>query len=165
MVLVSPTYVNVGYDQFKGMEALHETVPHRIECHVSSGDRRDRIFSEGFGWAGQNTRVYELRTYTTLPGRLPALNKRFAEHTIQLFEKHGMKSEMYWMPTDEPLKDNTLIYVISHESREAADKNWKEFQADPDWIKVRDDSEADGKILAKPPERVFMTATVYSPRQ
>jgi hypothetical protein len=114
---------------------------------------------------GQSTRVYELRTYTTLPGRLPALNKRFAEHTIQIFEKHGMKSEMYWMTTDEPLKDNTLIYVISHESREAADKNWKEFQADPEWIKVREESEADGKILAKPPERVFLTTTAYSPRQ
>ena len=112
---------------------------------------------------GQSTRVYELRTYTTLPGRLPALNKRFAEHTIQLFEKHGMKSEIYWVPTDEPRKDDTLIYVISHDSREAADKNWKEFSADPEWIKVRDESEADGKILAKPPERVFLTTTAYSP--
>jgi hypothetical protein len=111
----------------------------------------------------QNTRVYELRTYTTLPGRLPALHQRFAEHTITLFEKHGIKSEVYWSPTDDPLKDNTLIYVVSHESREAADKNWKEFQADPEWIKVRDASEADGKILAKPPERVFMTQTAYSP--
>jgi NIPSNAP protein len=121
--------------------------------------------SVGQGQTTQNTRVYELRTYTTLPDRLPALNKRFAEHTMQLFEKHGMKSEIYWLPTDESLKDNTLIYVISHESREAADKNWKEFQADPEWIKVRDESEADGKILAKPPERVFLTPTVYSPRQ
>ena len=112
---------------------------------------------------GQSTRVYELRTYTTLPGRLPALNKRFAEHTIQLFEKHGMKSEIYWVPTDEPRKDDTLIYVISHDSREAADKNWKEFSADPEWIKVRDESEADGKILAKPPERVFLATTAYSP--
>ena len=112
---------------------------------------------------GQSTRVYELRTYTTLPGRLPALNKRFAEHTIQIFEKHGMKSEIYWVPTDEPRKDDTLVYVISHESREAADKNWKEFQADPEWIKVREESEADGKILAKPPERVFLTTTAYSP--
>jgi len=112
---------------------------------------------------GQSTRVYELRTYTTLPGRLPALNKRFAEHTIQLFEKHGMKSEIYWVPTDEPRKDDTLIYVISHDSREAADKNWKEFSADPEWIKVRDESEADGKILAKPPERVFLTTTAHSP--
>jgi len=110
-----------------------------------------------------NTRIYELRTYTTLPGRLPALNQRFAEHTIKLFEKHGIKSEMYWIPTDAARKDDTLIYLLSHESQEAADRNWKEFQADPEWIKVRDASEADGKILAKPPERVFMTLTAYSP--
>jgi len=120
------------------------------------------------GWSiGQekkaNTRVYELRTYTTLPGRLPALNKRFAEHTLKLFEKHGMKNEMYWVPTDE---DNKLIYVISHESREAADKNWQAFQADPDWQKARAASEAEsagGKILAKAPERVWMKLTDYSP--
>jgi NIPSNAP len=110
-----------------------------------------------------NTRVYELRTYTTLPGRLPALNKRFAEHTMKLFEKHGMRNEMYWIPTDEAHKDNTLIYILSHESQEAADKSWKEFQADPDWIKVRDASEADGKILVHAPERVFMRLTDYSP--
>ena len=110
-----------------------------------------------------NTRVYELRTYTTLPARLPALHKRFAEHTMKLFEKHGMKNEMYWGPTDEARKDNTLIYFVSHESQEAADRSWKAFQADPVWIKARDASEADGKILAKPPERVFMKMTEYSP--
>jgi hypothetical protein len=101
-------------------------------------------------------RVYELRTYTTLPGRLPALGKRFAEHTLKLFEKHGMKNEMYWIPTDEKLKENTLIYVVSHDSLEAADKSWKAFQADPEWHKARDASEADGKIVAKV-ERVYMT--------
>jgi hypothetical protein len=141
---------------------------HRIDRYRAFGDEPNSFLSGTFCWPGQttqNTRVYELRTYTTLPGRLPALNKRFAEHPIQIFERHGMKSEIYWVPTDEPLKDNTLIYVISHESREAADKNWKEFQADPEWIKVREESEADGKILAKPPERVFLTATAYSPRQ
>lgn len=106
-----------------------------------------------------NTRVYELRTYTTLPGRLPALNKRFAEHTMKLFEKHGMRNEMYWTPTDE---DNKLIYVVSHESRDAADKSWKAFQADPDWHKARDASEADGKIVQKV-ERVWMKLTDYSP--
>jgi hypothetical protein len=100
-------------------------------------------------------RVYELRTYTALPGRLPALEKRFAEHTLKLFEKHGMKNEMYWIPTDEKLKENTLIYVVSHDSLEAADRNWKAFQADPEWHKARDASEADGKIVAKV-ERVYM---------
>jgi hypothetical protein len=110
-----------------------------------------------------NTRVYELRTYTTLPGRLPALNKRFADHTMKLFEKHGMRNEMYWIPTDDARKDNTLIYILSHESQEAAEKNWAAFQADPDWIKIREASEADGKILAQAPERVFMRLTNYSP--
>ena len=111
----------------------------------------------------KKTRVYELRTYTVLPGRLPALHKRFAEHTMKLFEKQGMRNEMYWVPTDDARKDNTLIYFLSHDSQEAADRSWKAFQADPDWIKVRDASEADGKILAKPPERVYMKLTEYSP--
>src|SRR5436190_23135907 len=87
-----------------------------------------------------NTRVYELRTYTTLPGRLPALNKRFADHTMKLFEKHGMRNEMYWIPTEE---DNKLIYLISHDSREAADKSWKAFGADPEWQKVAADSQTE----------------------
>jgi hypothetical protein len=111
----------------------------------------------------KKTRVYELRTYTVLPGRLPALHKRFAEATMKLFEKHGIRSEMYWVPVDDARKDNTLIYVVSHESMEAADRSWKAFYADPEWIKVRDASEADGKILAKAPERVFMKLTDYSP--
>src|SRR5437773_12434275 len=123
-------------------------------------------FAAGFsvGQEGKVTsRVYELRTYTTLPGRLHALHKRFAEHTMKLFEKHGIRNEMYWILTDDARKDNTLIYLLSHESQEAAEKNWKAFQADADWIKVQDASEADGKILAKAPERVFMRLTDYSP--
>lgn len=110
-----------------------------------------------------DTRVYELRTYTTNVGRLPALQKRFAEHTMRLFEKHGMQNVMYWTPMDSARKDNTLIYVISHASREAADKSWREFSTDPDWVKAATASEVDGKILAKSPERVFMTATPWSP--
>lgn len=120
------------------------------------------VFMAGFSAAQEkkvNTRVYELRTYTTLPGRLPALNKRFAEHTMKLFEKHGMKNEMYWTPLDE---DNKLIYFISHASREAADKSWKDFSADPEWQKVRAESEKDGKIVEKV-ERVWMKMTDYSP--
>jgi len=109
-----------------------------------------------------SSRIYELRTYTTLPGRLPALNKRFADHTIRLFARHGIKSEIYWIPTDDARKDNTLIYVLSHDSQEAADKNWKEFQADPEWVQAREASES-GKILVKPPERIFMKMTDYSP--
>lgn len=107
-------------------------------------------------------RLYELRTYTTLPGRLDALNARFRDHTMKLFKKHGMTNEMYWIPTDPKLKDNTLIYIVSHESQEAADKSWAAFRADPEWIKARDASEKDGKIVEKVVS-LFMTRTDYSP--
>jgi hypothetical protein len=107
-------------------------------------------------------RLYELRTYTTEPGRLPALHARFKAHTIRLFEKHGMQNGMYWVPTDEKLKDNTLIYVVSHASAEAAKKSWDGFINDEEWKKVRDESEKDGKIVAKV-ERQYMTLTDYSP--
>jgi len=68
---------------------------------------------------------------------------------MRLFEKHGMQNVMYWIPTDEKLKDNTLIYVISHASQEAAKKSWAGFISDPEWHTARDASEKDGKIVAK----------------
>ena len=111
----------------------------------------------------QPPRVYELRTYTTLPGRLPALHARFRDHTMRLFEKHGMRNEAYWVPTDSARRDNTLIYVLSHASREAADASWRAFAGDSAWIRVRNASEADGPILARNPERTWMVATDYSP--
>jgi hypothetical protein len=105
-------------------------------------------------------RVYELRTYTTEPGRLEALKARFRDHTIRIFNKHGMESIGYWVPQDERSK-NTLIYVLAHPSREAGEKNWKEFQDDPEWKKVAADSEKDGKIVQKV-DRVWMDPTEFS---
>ena len=64
--------------------------------------------------------VYELRTYTTHEGKLENLNARFRDHTVRLFKKHGMESVGYWVPTAEPKSKNTLIYVIKHKSRDAA---------------------------------------------
>src|SRR5262245_4898300 len=90
-------------------------------------------------------RVFEIRTYHTLPGRLDALHKRFREHTLKIFEKHGMTNVAYWTFEDSPAKENTLIYVISHASREQAKKNWAEFGADPEWKQIAADSEKDGK--------------------
>ncbi|MBK5292443.1 MAG: NIPSNAP family protein [Acidobacteriia bacterium] len=109
-----------------------------------------------------NAEVYELRTYTTLPGRLSALNARFRNHTVKLFEKHGMKNIGYWVPQEEPGKSNKLIYLISHKSRDAAKASWDAFRKDPAWLKARDASEADGKIVDKV-ESVFMDAQDYSP--
>ena len=108
------------------------------------------------------TRVFEIRTYYTLPGRLEALNKRFRDHTMKLFVKHGMTNVAYWTPQDSPGKDNTLIYVVSHASREQAKTNWAAFIADPEWQKVAEESQKDGKIIEKI-ESVFVDATDYSP--
>jgi hypothetical protein len=110
----------------------------------------------------QSSKVYELRTYHCAPGKLPDLLKRFREHTMTIFERHGMHNVAYFTPTDEPQKNNTLIYIISHESREQADKNWKAFNADPGWQKVKAASEANGKIVEKV-DREFMVATDFSP--
>lgn len=129
------------------------------------------VFATGFV-AGQFSRadlsaqggvqkVFELRTYYTHPGKLPDLQARFRNHTTALFEKHGMTNIGYWVPQDEPAHSNTLIYVVSHASREQAMKNWAAFGADPEWVKVRTASEANGKIVEKV-DRVFMDATDYS---
>ncbi|MBI2424261.1 MAG: NIPSNAP family protein [Candidatus Hydrogenedentes bacterium] len=107
-------------------------------------------------------RVYELRTYTTHEGRLDALHKRFTDHTCALFEKHGMTLVGFWTPTDGDAAKNTLVYIVSHESREKAAESWKAFSADPAWQKAKEDSEKDGKIVEKA-ESVYMAATDYSP--
>jgi hypothetical protein len=109
----------------------------------------------------QPPRVYELRTYHCLPGRLEALKTRFRDHTTKLFAKHGMKNIGYWIPADAPDSQNTLIYILAHDSREAAEKSWKEFRSDPEWNAVREASEKDGKIVEKA-DSVYMTPTDFS---
>ncbi len=106
-------------------------------------------------------RVYEIRTYTTPPGKLEALKSRFRDHTIKVFNKYDMKSIGYWVPQDAPLKENTLIYILSHESREAAAKSWASFRADPEWVKAKADSEKDGPLTTKV-ESVFVDPTDFS---
>ena len=109
-----------------------------------------------------STSVYELRVYHTNEGKLDDLLRRFRDHTMKLFEKHGIKNIAYWLPTDEPLKGKTLVYIIAHPSREAATANWKAFSDDPEWQSVRDKSEANGKLLEKI-DSTFMTLTDFSP--
>jgi hypothetical protein len=114
------------------------------------------------GAAQTSTAVYELRIYHTYEGKLEALLTRFRDHTMKIFEKHGMKNIAYWTPTDDPLKGKTLIYVIAHASRDAATANWKAFGEDPEWISVRDQSEANGKLVEKV-DSTFMVPTDFSP--
>jgi hypothetical protein len=106
-------------------------------------------------------RVYELRTYTCNEGKLPDLLKRFREHTMTIFERHHMHNVGYWIPADEPLHSTTLIYIIWHESQEAATANWKAFREDPEWVKVSTASEVNGKIVSHVDSK-FMSATDFS---
>ena len=112
--------------------------------------------------AASSGRVFEMRTYTTHPGKLDALNARFRDHTTRIFKKHGMENVGYWVPQDEPGHSNTLVYIIAHKSREAAKASWDAFRADPEWKKVSAESEANGKIVAKV-ESIFMDPVDYSP--
>ncbi|PQO27641.1 NIPSNAP family protein [Blastopirellula marina] len=114
--------------------------------------------------ADAQQRVYELRTYTTNEGKLENLHARFRDHTMELFEKQGMQNHIYWVPTEGEGADNTLVYIISHENRDAAKKSWQGFLSDPDWKKVAAESEKDGKILAKKPDAVYMEPTDFSPQ-
>lgn len=106
-------------------------------------------------------RVFELRTYYCLPGRLPALEDRFRNHTLKLFKKHGMTNIAYWKTVE---KDNTqpvLVYLLAHDSEAAAAKSFDAFRMDKKWIKVRDDSEKSGKIVERL-ESIFMKPLPFS---
>jgi hypothetical protein len=109
----------------------------------------------------QSRHVYELRLYHVVPGKLEALAARFRDHTDALFKKHGMTSIGYWQPQDAPDSRNLFIYILRHPSRDEAEKNWAAFQADPDWKKVKADSEAAGPLVEHI-DRYFMDPTGFS---
>lgn len=111
--------------------------------------------------AGEQERVFELRTYTTHENKLPELHERFEKHTRRLFEKHGMMNLAFWVPTDPELKDNTLTYILVHPSREAARANWKAFAEDPEWQRVYKASREQGPLV-KHIDSTFMEPTHYS---
>jgi hypothetical protein len=96
------------------------------------------------------SRVFELRTYTTAEGRLGALDARFAGGETDLFVKSGMRGLAYFHPMDaDKGAGHTLIYFMVHPSREASVESWKKFRADPAWVKMKADSEKDGKITTE----------------
>lgn len=110
-----------------------------------------------------STAVYELRIYHAAPGKLNDLLGRFRDHTIKIFDRHGMHSVAYWTPLDEPQKNDTLVYILRHPSREAATANWKSFEDDPEWKSVREKSEGNGKLVEKV-DSTFLVLTDFSPR-
>ncbi|MEO8425707.1 MAG: NIPSNAP family protein [Verrucomicrobiota bacterium] len=116
---------------------------------------------------GAGPRVFELRTYTATPGKLDDLNSRFRDHTVKLFEQHGMTNIGYWTPMDKDKgADNTLIYILAHKSKEAAAASFKAFGQNPAWVAAKKSSEdkAGGSLTVKDGVKsVFMVATDYSP--
>ena len=92
---------------------------------------------------------------------MDALKARFGDHTDAIFRRHNMKSVGYWVPEDPPSSQNLFIYVLEHPSRQEAEKNWAAFQADPEWKKVKAESEAQGP-LADHIDRYFLDPTSFS---
>jgi hypothetical protein len=104
-------------------------------------------------------KVYELRTYVVPEDKLAALNTRFRDHTMRMFQKHGIANVAYFTPQDPAKSKNTLIYLISHPSRQAADQNWLAFGKDPEWQKIAADSGVPRPTIT----REFLDPTDYSP--
>jgi len=108
--------------------------------------------------------VYELRLYHVHEGKIDALKARFGDHTDAIFKRHDMKSIGYWSPEDAPDSQNLFVYILEHPSRQEAGKNWAAFQADPEWKKVKAESEANGPLVDHI-DHYFMDSTSFSALQ
>ena len=117
------------------------------------------------------SRVFELRTYTATLGKLDNLNDRFKDHTLKLFEKHGMTNVAYWnvaglpqSPTNKLKKEDTLVYLLAHKSSDTMNRSFGAFRSDPVWIKAKGESEKKGSLTV--PDGVkseLFKPTDYSP--
>jgi hypothetical protein len=102
----------------------------------------------------QNSKYYEMRTYTANVGKRSDLIKRFEDHTLRLFEKNGIENIAYFIPTDDSI--NTLTFILAYPDQESRDVLWNKFANDPQWQEVYKASEENGPLVAKV-EQVFMT--------
>ena len=107
------------------------------------------------------TAVQELRVYDAMPGKLPALHNRFANHTMGLFEKHGIENVAYW--TEDVGTSNRLVYMLGYPGLGAREKSWAAFQSDPDWQSARAASEEKGPLVRVSTHSI-LRPTPYSPR-
>jgi NIPSNAP len=138
------------------MEAMERAF---VQAPIGSPNAEEK--RQGDGMTG-SAKVYELRIYHVVPGKLDSLVARFRDYTDKLFAKHGMKSVAYWTALDEPVKSSTFFYILEHPSREAAAANWKAFQDDPEWKSVKAKSEENGP-LAEKIDSTFLMLTDFSP--
>jgi hypothetical protein len=108
-----------------------------------------------------NDRVFELRIYHAVPGKLPALESRFRDTTSKLLAKHNLNVVGYWVPQDSPAWDNTFVFMLAHSSREEAKKNWEAMWVDPAFQEVVKAEQADK--LAEKVDSTYMHPTDFSP--
>lgn len=152
---------------YKESEANGKLVTKAETVYLTATDYSPLAKAENVG-----NRLFELRTYTTEPGRLPNLNARFRDHTVKLFSKHGITNLPYWTPhadqkgaNNPPDANNTLIYLLAHKDAEARQTSFGAFGKDPDWQAARKASEekAGGSLTVKNGVKfVLLTATDYS---
>ena len=131
-----------------------------LRAWAKSGQKPTGITLPPSNMKTKDTLCYELRIYSTATGKLNDLMKRFRDHTLKIFEKHGMTNVGYWTPLDNP--DGKLYYILSYPNRAARDASWKAFSADTTWQRVAKESEVNGKIVTKV-ESVFLKTTDFSP--
>lgn len=145
-----------------------------MATHVSRLIALGVVFAAGMvagQWMGEPSvaaqapgKVFELRTYTSPPGKLNDLHARFRGHTLELFEKHGMTNIGYWVPVDQKTGEangNALVYILAYPSLEARQKSWDAFRSDPEWDRVRTASETNGRLVEKV-DSLLLKATDYS---
>jgi len=152
-----PVWQNVRSESEKSGKIVASVV----SVYLTKTDFSDFKWRRGTKKADKHPMVFELRTYTCYPGRLPALMDRFRQHTTRLFEQHGMKNVVYWTTVEEGDEQSKLVYLLAHDSAEAAKRSFESFVKDPAWIKARDNSEKDGKIVSRI-ESVFLNPLSFS---
>ena len=123
----------------------------------------------GFGfWAGRGTtvdaqsknRVFELRIATVEnKEKLDVLMNRFRGGEVKIWDRLGMKPVGFWVPTDSPKSENTLVYILAHEGRKQADASWAKFRDDPEWVAFPKTPDL-GKVTV---DRTFMAPVDFSP--
>lgn len=106
--------------------------------------------------------IYELRTYYIMPGKMPDIQSRFANHTLGFFERHGVEVVGFW--TELVGQNDTLVYITAFESMADREEKWNGFMADPEWLAVRAETEKDGQIVARVENRLLQP-TAFSPLQ
>ncbi len=125
-------------------------------------------YSPGFSTVSDGPeRLIEMRTYTTTPGKLPALHSRFRDHSLSLLRKHGITNLGYFQPVaGQPAADDTLLYFVAHKDAASAKKSWEDFRADPAWLSARKNSEtaAGGSLTVQDGVKsVLLKPTDFSP--